>query len=90
MGIEPKALLILDNCSPHPDEELLVSADGIVIYATFCEYCRGIVKWLPLFCVHTYVCTYTDVHNIRTYYNNNRGTYYYYCAREEKSRVTKC
>ena len=30
MGIEPKALLILDNCSAHPDEELLVSADGLV------------------------------------------------------------
>ena len=25
-----KALLLLDNCSAHPDEESLVSADGLV------------------------------------------------------------
>ena len=30
MGLEPKALLILDNCSAHPDEDSLVSADGLV------------------------------------------------------------
>ena len=30
MGQEPKALLILDNCSTHPHESELVSADGRV------------------------------------------------------------
>ena len=30
MELEPKALLLLDNCSAHPDEEFLVSADGLV------------------------------------------------------------
>ena len=27
---EPKALLIMDNCLAHPDEELLISRDGLV------------------------------------------------------------
>ena len=30
MGQDPKALLLLDNCSVHPDEELLVSEDGLI------------------------------------------------------------
>ena len=30
MGQEPTALLLLDNCSAHPDEEELVSSDGKV------------------------------------------------------------
>ena len=30
IGGEPKALLLLDNCSVHPDEEELISADGKV------------------------------------------------------------
>ena len=30
-GTEPKALLIMDNCSAHPDEELLISRDGLVL-----------------------------------------------------------
>ena len=30
LGQEPKGLLLLDNCSAHPDEELLVSKDGLV------------------------------------------------------------
>ena len=30
-GCEPKAVLLLDNCSAHPDEEELISADGKVI-----------------------------------------------------------
>ena len=29
-GKEPKALLIMDNCAAHPDEELLISRDGLV------------------------------------------------------------
>ena len=29
-GRELKALLIMDNCSAHPDEELLISRDGLV------------------------------------------------------------
>ena len=36
IGCEPKAVLLLDNCSAHPDEEELISADGKVI-----------VKFLP-------------------------------------------
>lgn len=36
LGIEPKAILVLDNCSAHPDEEDLISKDGKVI-----------VKYLP-------------------------------------------
>ena len=28
LGLQPKAVLILDNCSAHPDPELLVSTDG--------------------------------------------------------------
>ena len=31
MGLEPKAVLLLDNCSAHPNEEELVSADGLVV-----------------------------------------------------------
>lgn len=31
LGIQPKAVLILDNCSAHPDEEELVSSDGKII-----------------------------------------------------------
>ena len=31
IGCEPKAVLLLDNCSAHPDEEELFSADGKVI-----------------------------------------------------------
>lgn len=31
MSFEPKALLLLDNCSAHPNEEELVSADGKLI-----------------------------------------------------------
>ena len=30
LGQEPKGLLLLYNCSAHPDEELLVSKDGLV------------------------------------------------------------
>ena len=30
IGCEPKAVLLLDNCSAHPDEEDLVSTDGKV------------------------------------------------------------
>ena len=30
MGQEPKAVLLLDNCSAHPDEDTLVSRDGKV------------------------------------------------------------
>ena len=30
MNLEPKAILILDNCSAHPSVELLVSPDGLV------------------------------------------------------------
>ena len=36
IGCEPKAVLLLDNCSAHLDEEELISADGKVI-----------VKFLP-------------------------------------------
>ena len=28
MGLEPKAVLLLDNCSAHPNDDELVSADG--------------------------------------------------------------
>lgn len=31
MGLEPKAVLLLNNCSAHPDEEELISADSKVI-----------------------------------------------------------
>ena len=31
MGLAPKAVLLLDNCSAHPDEEDLISADGKVV-----------------------------------------------------------
>lgn len=34
LGEEPKAVLILDNCSAHPEAEDLVSTDG-AIYAKF-------------------------------------------------------
>lgn len=30
LGAEPKALLILDNCSAHPEEKKLVSDDGMI------------------------------------------------------------
>ena len=30
IGQQPKALLLMDNCSAHPDEELLISRDGLV------------------------------------------------------------
>jgi transposase-like protein len=30
MGQEPKALLLLDNCSAHPDEETLISDDHLI------------------------------------------------------------
>jgi len=29
-GKEPRALLVLDNCSAHPDQDLLISQDGKV------------------------------------------------------------
>ncbi len=28
IGVEPKAVLLLDNCSAHPNEDELVSSDG--------------------------------------------------------------
>ena len=31
MSVEPRAILLLDNCSAHPDESELVSRDGKVI-----------------------------------------------------------
>ena len=31
MSVEPRAVLLLDNCSAHPDESELVSRDGKVI-----------------------------------------------------------
>ena len=31
-GKAPKALLIMENCSAHPDEELLISTDGLVMF----------------------------------------------------------
>ncbi len=31
LGVEPKAILLLDNCSAHPNEEDLVSSDGKII-----------------------------------------------------------
>ena len=46
IGREPKAVLLLDNCSAHSDEEELISADGKVI-----------VKFLPPTC---YVFDSTD------------------------------
>jgi len=30
-GLPPKALLILNNCPAHPEEDALVSDDGLVI-----------------------------------------------------------
>ena len=30
MGVEPKALLLLDNCSAHPSEDELVSSSGLI------------------------------------------------------------
>ena len=30
-GLPPKAMLTLDNCSAHPEEDILVSCDGLVI-----------------------------------------------------------
>ena len=40
VGQEPKALLVLDNCWAHPDEEQLLSSDGKVkalhIYIYIC------------------------------------------------------
>ena len=30
-GLPPKAMLTLDNCSAHPEEDILVSRDGLVI-----------------------------------------------------------
>jgi len=30
LGKEPRALLVLDNCSAHPDQDLLISQDGKV------------------------------------------------------------
>ena len=31
LGLEPTAVLVLDNCSAHPDETELISKDGKVI-----------------------------------------------------------
>ena len=31
LDVEPRAVLILDNCSAHPSEEELVSADGKIM-----------------------------------------------------------
>ena len=31
MGLQPKALLLLDNCSAHPDESQIVSDEGIIV-----------------------------------------------------------
>ena len=31
LGVEPKAVLLLDNCSAHPDESELVSSGGKII-----------------------------------------------------------
>ena len=31
MGLEPKAVLLLDNCSAHPNDDELVSADGKIV-----------------------------------------------------------
>ena len=31
IGQEPKALLILDNCSAHPNEDELASSDGLIV-----------------------------------------------------------
>ena len=31
LGVEPKAVLVLDNCSAHPNEDELVSSDGKII-----------------------------------------------------------
>lgn len=36
MGLEPKAVLLLGNCSAHPNQDELVSADGNIV-----------VKFLP-------------------------------------------
>ncbi len=36
LGVEPKAVLVLDNCSAHPDEEDLISKDGKVIVKYTC------------------------------------------------------
>ncbi len=43
MGVEPKAILVLDNCSAHPNEEDLVSSDGKVIakFTTQCDPANG-------------------------------------------------
>ena len=31
LGIQPKALLLLDNCAAHPDESELISDDGLIV-----------------------------------------------------------
>ena len=31
LGLEPKAVLLIDNCSAHPNEKELISYDGKVI-----------------------------------------------------------
>ena len=38
-SLPPKALLILDNCSAHPEEGILVSDDGLVIAKCFSSKC---------------------------------------------------
>lgn len=30
MHLEPKALLLLDNCSAHPEADELISSDGLI------------------------------------------------------------
>ena len=35
MGLQPKALLLLDNCSAHPDESQIVSIEGLIVSKLF-------------------------------------------------------
>ena len=39
LGLEPRALLTLDNCSAHPDPELLVSKDKNDYHTVFTHKC---------------------------------------------------
>jgi len=50
IGQEPKALLLLDNCSAHPNEDELASSDGLIVAKFYHQMSRRWYNpWIRVF-----------------------------------------
>ena len=49
MGLEPRGVLLLDNCSAHPNESELVTKDGKVVAKILPPNVTSLIPWIKEF-----------------------------------------